>query len=79
MQEWAAATTHAAPLLVVGAHGHAVLARHVSLLLKLVLAMGKGAGVAILAHSRLLPELAQLCLLLDLVVWQAKLALFVKF
>ena len=68
MQEWAAAATHAASFLKVGADCHAVLACNVCFLLKLMIAVGEGAGVAILANSRLMPEFAQLCLLLDLVV-----------
>ena len=44
-----------------------------------MIAVGEGAGIAILADSRLMPELAQLCLLLDLVVRKAMLKLFVEF
>ena len=44
-----------------------------------MIAVSEGAGVAILANSRLLPELAQLCLLLDLVVRKAMLKLFAEF
>ena len=79
MQEWAAAATHAASFLKVGADCHAVLACNVCFLLKLMITVGEGAGVAILANSRLMPEFAQLCLLLDLVVRKAMLKLFVEF
>ena len=79
MQEWAAAAAHAASFLKVGADCHAVLACNVCFLLKLMIAVGEGAGVAILANSRLMPEFAQLCLLLDLVVRKAMLKLFVEF
>ena len=79
MQEWAAAATHAASILKVSADCHAVLARNVCLLLKLMIAVSEGAGVAILANSCLMPEFAKLCLLLDLVVRKAMLKLFVEF
>ena len=69
VHELAAAAVDAVTILVGSAGRHAVLAGHVRLLLKLMLAMSESALVTELAGTGLLPELAQFGLLLLLEGW----------